>query len=407
MSLKISYIGKNSILRQYGIKKGDTIMSINGRNIYNFEGIIYESEFDKMLLGINTKGINVEIPIKRNDYYNINTEFEETPILKCKNNCIFCFINQNPKKLRQSLYIKDDDYRLTLHYGNYITLSNLSDNELRDIVEHQFTPMYVSIHAIENDIRKKIFGTENSIDKLLYLLKNNINIHAQIVLVPDLNDSKHLVRTMEFAKKNRLLSLGIVPCGLTKFREHLPKIKPINKIYAKKIINLVESWKKKNVFKDIYLSDEFFLNAEMDIPKEKYYDNYPQIDNGIGMIRQFLEETSNIKNFYLKNNYAMVTGELFGKFLKRKNYFNDNSIYTAENNFFGKSVNVTGLLTGKDIIKTGKKINEKNILLWYSIFNDDGLTLDSMKKSDIERALSKRVIIINEYNEIGRYLKCQ
>ena len=407
MSLKISYIGYKSILRQYGIKKGDTIMSINGRNIYNFEGIIYESEFDKMLLRINTKGINVEIPIKRNDYYNINTYFEETPILKCKNNCIFCFINQNPKKLRPSLYIKDDDYRLTLHYGNYITLSNLGDNELRDIVEHRFTPMYVSIHATNNDLRKKIFGTENSIDKLLYLLNNNIDIHAQIVLVPDLNDSKHLIKAMEFAKKHKLLSLGIVPCGLTKFREHLPKIKPINKVFANKIIDLVESWKKKNVYKDIYLSDEFFLNAEIDIPKEKYYDNYPQIDNGIGMIRQFIEETISIKNCSLKNNYAMITGKLFGKFLKRKKYFNDHSIYISENNFFGNSVNVTGLLTGKDIIKTSKRIIEKNILLWHSIFNDDGLTIDGMKKADIERVLSKRIIIVNEYNEIGRYLKCQ
>ncbi len=404
MALSITKVSRNSILRKYNIRAGDTILSVNNRDIHNFEGILFESDNDSMLLRIKTeKEIIISILINRDDYVRINTEFLEGKIMSCVNNCMFCFVNQNPKNLRKSLYVKDDDYRLSLSYGNYITLSNLNSSHLKDIIEHHFSPLYVSIHAVNDNIRKKLFGRENSLDKLNELVNNAIHIHAQIVLVKNVNDGEYLFETLAYAKKNKFLSVGIVPCGLTRFREHLPHIESIDRIYAKHIIDSVNAWKKREKAFNIYIADEFYLKADYSVPLNSYYNDFPQIDNGIGMVRDFLNAVKPYKHMNIMENYRIITGKDFGIFLINNGIFS-NSVSTITNTFFGETVSVTGLLSGQDIINSLTNINEKHIILFHSIFNDNGITVDNMTIRDIENKTHKKLHIIYEYKDIKEYL---
>ncbi len=405
MALQIDYISKKSIFYKYGIRKGDLILSINNRAIYNFDGVIYETQFEKMKLLFKTKkDILIEKVIHREDYDKINIYFKEKPLKVCRNKCVFCFIDQNPKNLRKNLYVKDDDYRMSIAYGNFITLTNISEEELNDIVEHEFSPLYISIHSVNKKIRKKIFGRETGIENLLFLLKNKIKIHAQIVLIPGINDNEVLEETLLFAKKHKFLSVGIVPCGLTGHREKLYKIKPLTKKYAIKTIDFVEEWKKKNKYKKVYLADEFFISAKRDIPKNSYYHDFCQIENGIGLVRDFLNVIKDFKNYSIKEEYTLLTGESFGNYLIENNIFQGKNIIPVKNTFFGGHVNVTGLLTAHDLINIKNKIKTKNILLYNIIFNQDKITLDNYTKKDIEKAMNKKIFIINEYVELRSYL---
>lgn len=406
MSIEITRIGKNSILRQYNILKGDTIVSINERDIWNYEGVVFESSLDMMILRIRKRNsITVEIPLRREQYEHIDAEFDEEPMMECANNCIFCFVRQNPPHMRKSLYVRDDDYRLSLQYGNFVTLSNLRDHHIRDIIEHQLSPIYISLHSSEECIRERLFGRPMPMDKINMLAENGIGIHAQIVLVRGINDGQHLIKTMEYVRDKQFLSTGIVPCGLTGYREHLPQIEYMDAEYCAHIIEGIEEWKNNNGFSRIYLADEFFLNSGLDIPGNEYYDDFPQIDNGIGMVRQFINETASFNRKLLMDDYCILTGALFGNYLIRNGYFKNN-VFISKNDFFKGRVNVAGLLTGSDIISSLTKIPHTHIILYHSIFNE-GRTLDDMSKNEIEIETGKKLHIIHQYTELEHFTKCQ
>lgn len=406
MSIKITHINKNSILRQYGIKRGDIILSINNRDIWNYEGVVCESSLNMMTLRIEKKsGIAVDIPLHREQYENIAAEFDEEPMMQCCNNCVFCFVRQNHPNMRSTMYVRDDDYRLSLQYGNFITLSNLKPYHVKDIIEHKFSPLYLSLHASEPDIRAKLFGRPMPMDTLNELINNHIEFHVQIVLVRGVNDGNHLVKTLAFARENDFLSTGIVPCGLTGYRDNLEQIDAMDRSYYADTVNSVEHWKEENSFKRIYIADEFYIGGDLPIPKSDYYDDYPQIDNGIGMVRDFLDTTEAYNMKPLKPNHCILTGTLFGGYLKKHGMFGS-SILTADNDYFGGHVNVTGLLTGNDIIRALTNTDCEHIILYHSIFNE-GVTLDDMSKEYIERQSGKSLHILEHYSELEQYTLCQ
>jgi len=381
-------------------------LTINKRNVYDFFGVMYEMEKDEMAFVIKTDNSSkINIIVKRDNYKNILCEFEDQEMLRCRNKCIFCFIDQNPRSLRKELYIKDDDYRESLKYGNFITLSNMPKTLLYNIVEHKLSPLYVSLHSVEDDLRKKIFGRENTIKKIQYLLNEKIKMHCQIVLMKGINDGKHLMKTFRFAKENRVYSLGIVPVGITKFRQKLYTFEEFNKEYAKGLIDSVEEWKRKNSYFKIYLADEFFLMAELPVPAKQYYGKYPQIENGIGMVRLFEEEVKNFRGRELKKDFAILTGRLFREYLLRTNCFNGERIYPVSNSFLGRKITVTGLISGKDIILCLKKVRESDIIIYRTVFNYDKITLDNYTKKDIERMSGKRIRVIDKFKEIQEYLE--
>lgn len=404
MTLKISRIGNNSIFRKYGISKGDSIIAVNKRPIMNYEGIVTESSNDYMDIRIMKRdGITVEKRIMRHDYHRIDIEFEEKPMMQCVNSCMFCFIDQNPGSLRDSLYIKDDDYRLSLQYGNYITLSNLGSEMIDDIISHSMSPLYVSLHSVEDDLRKKIFGRSNPLRTLEILIDSGIEIHAQIVLMRNVNDGEHLVKTMEYAKERGLLSTGIVPAGLTQYRNGLPDIESFDSDYFNKLIDSIESWKVNAGFDRIYIADEIYLASDKKLPPDSYYNDYPQTDNGIGMVRLFTDTIAGMTKNKLPDRYAILTGRLFGAYL-RENSIIEGHILCAENVFYGGNVNVTGLLTGSDIIKALVNYPDRDILITSDIFNEDGLTLDNMTLNKINRQTGRHIVCLQDARSIEEYL---
>lgn len=404
MSIKISKIKQNSLFKKYSISEGDRIISINGREVFDFLGVIYETSFEKMVFKVKKKNGEIrEFDVEKKDYKKINVEFEEGERRKCNNKCIFCFVDQNPEGLRKSLYFKDDDYRESFEYGNFITLSNLNERLLKNIVEHKISPLYVSIHSVDDNLRKKIFGVENRIEKLEKLIEGEIKIHGQVVLMRNINDGRYLEQTIEYSAQKKFLSLGIVPMGVTKYRKDLSKFLPIDKEYSKNLITFVENLKDRLHYKKVYLADEFFLKAEEKIPPKGYYHSFPQYENGIGMVRNFIDETSEFKNKKLKKGFAILTGKSFGEFLIKNNFFNSTGILPVMNRFFGEMVTVTGLLSGEDIIKTMKNTGFKNYLIYKRVFNEDGLTLDNYTKNDIIKKSGKNLIILKNISDIVRY----
>ena len=404
MTLKISRIGNDSIFRKYGISKGDSIIAVNKRPIMNYEGIVTESSNDYMDIRIRKRdGITIEKRIMRNEYHRIDIEFEEKPMMQCVNNCMFCFIDQNPPGMRDSLYIKDDDYRLSLQYGNYITLSNLNSEMIEDIISHSMSPLYISLHSVEDELRRRIFGRSNPLRRLEILIESGIEIHAQIVLMRNVNDSVHLERSMEYAREKGLLSTGIVPAGLTQYRRGLPDIESFDREYFNELIDSIESWKTKADFDRIYIADEIYLASERKLPADSYYNDYPQTDNGIGMVRKFTDTIAVMGKNKLPDSYAILTGRLFGNYLI-ENSIIDGHIIRAENVFFSGNVNVTGLLTGSDIIKALANYPDRDILITSDIFNEDGLTLDNMTLNEINRQTGGRIVCLENARDMEEYL---
>ncbi|MFO8062979.1 MAG: DUF512 domain-containing protein [bacterium] len=404
MTLKISRIGNNSIFKKYGISEGDSIIAVNKRPIMNYEGIVTESSNDHMDIKIRRRdGIVIEKRVMRNAYHKIDIEFEEKPMMKCVNNCMFCFIDQNPRGLRDSIYIKDDDYRLSLQYGNYITLSNLTPEMIEDIISHSMSPLYVSLHSVEDELRTRIFGRPNPLSTLEMLIEAGIEIHAQIVLMRNVNDSVHLVRSMEYAREKGLLSTGIVPAGLTKYRENLPVIESFDRDYFNELIESIESWKASAGFDRIYIADEIYLASDKKLPPDSYYNDYPQTDNGIGMVRLFTDTIAGMGKNKLPERYAVLTGMLFGHYL-RENSVIDGHIIRAENVFFAGNVNVTGLLTGSDIINALANYPDRDILITSDIFNEGGLTLDNMTLSEINRQTGRHITCLDDARAMEEYL---
>lgn len=405
MSIKISKIEKGSIFKKHSISVGDRIISINGREIFDFLGVLFETSFEKMVFLVKKKdGDFIEFEVSKKDYGKIKVEFDQFERRRCNNKCIFCFVDQNPKGLRKSLYFKDDDYRESFEYGNFITLSNLNDRLLLNIVEHKISPLYISVHSVDNVLRKKIFGVENGIEKIEKLIDGGIKIHGQVVLMRNINDGKYLEETIRYAASKGFLSLGIVPLGLTKYRKDLSKFTPIDRDYAKNLIEYVENLKKIFGYKKVYVADELFLKSGIEIPPKSYYHSFPQYENGIGMVRNFIEETKNFKDKKLKKGYAIITGKSFGDFLIKNCYFKSERILPLVNTFFGEIVTVTGLLTAFDIVKIMKETDYKNYLIHKNVFNIDGLTLDNFTKKDIIKSSGKNLIVLEKNIDIKRYL---
>jgi putative radical SAM enzyme (TIGR03279 family) len=346
-------------------------------------------------------------------------------IRTCNNNCIFCFIKQLPKGLRASLYIKDDDYILAYMYGNFVTLTNISDGDLNKVIKYRIDPLNVSVHSMSSNVRSIIFGSKKSekgIDNLKTLDRHGIKTNIQIVLCPGINDGRDLYDTLFLLLNdfNHIRSIGIVPVGLTKFNTE-KGLKPCSGKYAEYIIRYINEFKikHKHLKADvkIYLSDEFYILAGARLPGHVYYGDFCQIKNGIGKSTDFLrqvrdyieyniinDDICNKKILVVTSEYGKVVIEnalkLIGENLRGKICSDGLTIKVLEvrNDFFGGNIKVSGLLTGRDIISGLKKetlnLYEK-IIIPDSIFNDDGLTIDDYSKEDI-KSFGRKIKIISE-----------
>ncbi|MCG6553399.1 MAG: DUF512 domain-containing protein [Candidatus Magnetominusculus sp. LBB02] len=414
---KIESVAVGSPAYNAGIRSGDDLISINGHSIADEIDLLFytaESEFSILL---SRRGKLFERTINMSDAKydsrHLGIELKSFKISICKNRCIFCFVNQLPKGLRKTLYIKDEDYRLSFLYGSYITLSNLSDSARQRIVEQRLSPLYISVHSTNEEIRKKLLGNSKSVEilkEIQFLTKNKIKLHAQIVLCPGYNDGGDLERTITDLRKfyPYLSSIAVVPVGLTAHGNK--KMTPVTKEDALAALSTIEVFQRRFLKKYgdrvVYAADEMYLKAGLPFPALADYGDLPQKENGVGLVPEFLHRAERFKKLRrvpAKTPISLFTGMSFYPYLKKfsqrlnKKTGMDLRVYPVENQFFGTSVTVTGLLTGRDIIRTFMgQVRPDEVILIPDVTLRDGqnVFLDDIATDFIGEALGVKTKII-------------
>jgi len=392
----VSEVIKNSIAEEIDIKKGDEILSIDSTKMQDMIDYNFLCKSDFITVEVKKQDNSVEvIEIEKEFDEDLGIIFESAVFDKvkpCLNHCIFCFVDQQPKGLRETLYIKDDDYRLSYLQGTYITLTNLSEKDKTRIKEMGLGPFYISIHTTNPELRVKMLKNPNAgkaLENLKWFRKNKIPFHAQIVLCPGYNDGKELEKTLsDLAElKNTVLSTAIVPVGITKFREN--KIKKVDKNCALQTLEIASKYKR------VCCSDEFFILAGKEIPQAKYYGNFCQLDDGVGTIRILLEDFKKYKlpskvskpykiSFATSYSALSAINEISQKLNKIKNL--TTTVNPVKSKYWGENITVAGLITTDDLINTVIDLKTDIIVIPsvmmrpYSQDFLDGKTLDYVKE---------------------------
>lgn len=415
--VKIEEVSSGSIGDKFGIGPGDAILRINGRairDIIDYHFYVHENNLTVTLKKNN--GERLEIDIEKHEEEGLGLGLSPFSIKRCNNRCVFCFVGQLPGGLRKSLYIKDEDYRLSFLYGNYITLTNLTKEDKERIYEQRLSPLYVSVHTTNNKLRRKMLGNDNVPDilrEIKGLVSHKIKIHAQIVLCHGINDGANLLGTVEDLGKfyPYVSSVAVVPAGLTKYQKS-SELVPLTQNDAINLIKALEPvrkrFRKKYGDNFVYPSDELYIKAGLDFPPLKEYGDLPQIENGVGMMQFFLsgieKRVSGLKEKRIKDKtFVTFTGVSFAPFLKkavdRLKRITGAKIEVAviENKFFGDTVTVAGLLTGRDIIDGIKGKAKGDILLIPSVTlrEGDDAFLDDITPGDVEHAVGIKTEVID------------
>lgn len=417
MAVKISSVERRSPADKCGIKPGDLLLSINGNQIEDVLDFRFYMTEKKLKLSVEREGKIRQFMLKKQgEYDETGIEFETYLMDKqhsCKNKCIFCFIDQLPKGLRPSLYFKDDDSRLSFLFGNYITLTNLTEHEIDRIIKMHISPVNISVHTTNPELRcrmmKNRFAGE-ALSALYRFAKAGIKLNTQLVLCPGFNDGKELERTLEELGGlfPSVQSICAVPVGLTKFREGLEPLEPFNRETAAAVVDTMERYGdeflKKHGTRLCYPSDEFYLTAGREIPPSSFYEDFLQIENGVGM-------WASLRDDYLcaleeadpdgkKRSFSIATGVLAAPLMehlmkKTAEKFPglDYKIYTIRNDFFGERITVSGLLTGRDIQNQLKDRDLKGtLLLPPGVLRSEGdLFLDDTHIDDLKKALGVQI----------------
>ena len=428
--MKISKIYDDSLAQELGLEIGDKILEVNGkvtRDIIDFSFEFAEEEIE--LLIEHGDGDRELIAFEKDVDEELGAEFESAVfdgIRRCKNHCVFCFVDMIAPNMRRSLNVKDDDYRLSFLYGNFITLTNLTDADFKRIKNFHLSPLYVSIHAMNPEIREKLLRTPLAakINSQLDKLENaGVEYHTQVVLCPNINDGAELDYTITELLKRRpnVLSLAIVPVGVTKHRRDKFPLTQFDKEGALKIIKQVEKFQSQlrgecgKTF--VYLGDEFYFLAGVEMPPVDYYDDFPQIENGIGMTRNFIEEFVSEEGIVNKKKLTIdvVCGTSIAKVLKNLaaeemtlNPNLDVRVLPVTNNFFGATVNVSGLLTGGDIIDTLKKFDrprDKILIPATAIRFGENVFLDDVTLDDMQKNFPAQIVPISNGGEFKMALR--
>jgi putative radical SAM enzyme (TIGR03279 family) len=414
--VKITEVEKNSRAEAAGILSGDTLISINANEIndvLDYRFYLAEKTVEFKLLR-NEQEINVLI--SKGEYEDVGLVFE-TPLMdkkhSCKNGCVFCFIDQNPEGLRESLYFKDDDSRLSFIHGNYITLTNVNDKDVERIVKMRFSPINISIHTTNPELRVKMMKNKRSGEVLKYLSRfkeAGLAMCGQIVLCKGLNDGDELLRSMNDLAQYypELSSVSIVPSGLTKFRDKLYPLAEFSKSDALAVIKSVEKFAKKHKKKHgsrlFFVADEFYLKAGLKLPKSDYYEDYPQLENGVGMLRSFSDEfkiaAEDIQEYRQRMtaprtvsvatgvaSYSMIAA--MAKKLEKLIPGLKINVIEIKNRFFGESITVSGLLTGRDICEqlTGLVLGDALVVPGNALRYPEEDFLCGMKLTELEEKL--------------------
>ncbi len=415
----VKSVEKGSLAEKCGILPSDIIISVNGNNISDVLDYRYYITEKKLSLLVHRGPELITFEISKGEYDDIGLDFETFLMDKkhtCKNKCIFCFIDQNPRGMRETIYFKDDDSRLSFLLGNYITLTNLTDADIDRIIKMRLSPVNISVHTTNPELRCKMMNNKNAgktLDYIKRLADADISINAQIVLCKGVNDGKELKRTLYDLEKYfpALASVAIVPSGLTKYREGLFPLEPFTKEDARRVISEIteysEDFLKRHSSRIAFCSDEFYLKAELPLPDEDFYEGYPQLENGVGMITsmkaEFLCELEYLKEDYdagIERKCSIATGEAAYDFIKELvsaleavcPSFKCN-VYKIKNHFFGDNITVAGLVCGCDLKEQLKEEPLGEFLALPSVMlRDEGdKFLDDMTLGELEKALGVKI----------------
>ena len=427
----ISAVRRNTIAEAFGIMPGEKLIAVNGTNPADIIELSYLVADEIIDLSIESQdGELRHVIIEKQPDEDLGLEFESAVfdgVRYCHNKCVFCFVDQMIPGMRNTLYDRDDDFRLSFLYGNFLTLTNMKECDYERIIKTHMSPLYVSIHATDSEVRRNMMNNKNAgniLDDLQRLIDNGITIHTQVVLCPGFNDGEILEKTFKdlVALAPMVETMAVVPVGLTKNRENLPEVRLFTSVEAQNIISQVEKWQDEcrekfgNSF--IYLGDEFYINAGMNLPDAERYDGFPQLENGIGLSRNFLDELENAiaaPNGSDKIENALVpVGESAYKLLKplvddyNNEYKTCHKLVAVTNHFFGKTINVTGLLTGMDILNALSDFTEFNrIILPQVVLNKDLLFLDDMSLADFKKLYKGKVECAKNAKELKQLLAKQ
>lgn len=410
-------IEPGSIAEELGIPVGARLLEINGRPIQDRLDYWFLSSADDLQLVMLEGEEEIEYVIEKAFDESLGLVFPDSLMdaaKHCHNHCVFCFIDQLPAGMRQTLYFKDDDSRLSFLQGNFVTLTNLRQSDLQRIVDYGIHPINVSIHSMDSEIRHRMLGNPRSMlieDQLQFLADHGVKMNAQIVLVPGYNDGPDLEETLRklTAYHPNLASIGIVPVGLTRFRDRLPQLNGFSKRSAHDIILRIKQFQndclKQLETRFAFLADEFYLLADQEVPPAADYEDFVQHENGIGMVRRFLDQFTDAKPISPLTERHFVTGSAFYPILKSLvdqlniQYNKEWKVSRVINNFLGETITVAGLITAKDMIEQVQVEAGETIVLCETMFNTDGLTLDDYSKSDLELAMNCNIEIAANHGQ--------
>ncbi len=423
MASKIMKIEKKSPMR-WKAKIGEELVSIDGHPIQDV--LDYEYWSYGRRLSVTLRGPKGErtVTVRKGEGQSLGLEFEDYLMDKprhCANKCIFCFVDQLPKGLRKPLYFKDDDARLSFLTGSYITLTNLSEREIERVLQLRVSPVNVSVHATEPALRAKMLGTPRAAggyELMKKLAAGGIEMNCQVVVCPGVNDGAALQRTMEELAElyPQVPSVSIVPVGLTMHREGLTPLVPFSKETASAAIDQVEAFGDKCIerygSRIFFCADELFLKAERELPDEDYYEGYPQIENGVGLMRSMEEEFRRaMDGSAIRDDFCIATGVSAAPYIRKLLALvgSEAPVYAIENDFFGHTIDVAGLITGGDLIAQLKdKPLKSRLLIPHVMLRHGGdVFLDDVTPADVEKALHVTLTdVVNDgavfYNEIKR-----
>lgn len=425
--VKITEVEKGSYAETVGIKSGDILLSVNEnviKDVLDYRFYIMEP---KLVVEIERNGQKMTFTIKKDEYDDIGLEFS-TYLMdekkSCRNNCIFCFIDQNPSGMRETVYFKDDDERLSFLHGNYVTLTNLKETDIERIIKMRISPINISVHTTNPVLRVTMMRNRFAGDCLRFIKMlddGGISINAQLVLCKGINDGIELTRSLsDLVKLKNIESVALVPCGLTGHRDGLYELEPFDKESASAVIDTANAFGEKCLndrgMRLIYPSDEFFLTAKRLIPDEDYYEGYPQLENGVGMIRnditEFLECLENLDALEYNRKITVATGFAAKEHIERlvgyaveKYEKLQVTVAAIRNDFFGGSVTVSGLVTGGDIIAQlkDKDIGDELLIPENMLRAQGDLFLDNVSVEEVENALSVKVRVVQS----GGYNLCE
>ena len=422
---KIISVDENSIAYELGLQCGDEILEVNGRKVNDILVFRYMTADEEYEITVKKADGTIEIYDIENDFgEDLGVEFENPLMSKaksCANKCIFCFIDQLPKGMRETLYFKDDDTRLSFLHGNYITMTNISDKELEDMIYIHVSPVNISVHCTDPQLRSFMLGNKKA-GRLLQQMKKladaGIEMNCQIVLCKGINDKENLDNTIKDLEQffPNVSSICIVPLGMTKHRDGLYKLEPFNKEDCKEIIKQVNVWQERFLDKYesrmVYLADEFYIKGEVPLPDAEDYEDYPQLENGVGMASLFKEEFTEALKEIKEVKYkkvGIVTGTISEELMKELSAMvkgADITVYAIRNEFFGESITVSGLLTGGDIINQlkDKDLGDEILIPENMLRTDTEVFLDDVTVTELSEKLGIKVRVVSNGYDLAEKL---